>query len=112
MSFQSLLDNSVDIKRLSYTTDDIGGQGSPAYSVLYTNVPCRFESLPKKLEIQAYNQSAIFPDYKIYAEWRSGIIEGDRVFLGSTEFIIKLIENWSEQGKYMTLHVVEEDRGK
>ena len=112
MSFASLLDNQIDIKRLSYTTDDIGGQGTPVYSILYTNVKCRLESLPKKLEIQAYDQTAVFPDYKIYLEYHSGIQEGDRVFLGSQEFEIKLIEDWSEQGKYMTLHVVELGRGK
>ena len=112
MSFQALLDNKIDIKRLSYTTDDIGGQGTPVYSVLYTNVRCRFESLPKKLEIQAYDQTAVFPDYKVYLEGHSGIIEGDRIFLGSKEFEIKLIEDWSEQGKYMTFHVVEIGRGK
>ena len=112
MSFQALLDSQIDIKRLSYTTDDIGGQGTPAYAVLYTNVKCRFESLPKKLEIKAYDQTAIFPDYKVYLESHSGIIEGDRVFLGSKEFEIKLIEDWSEQGKYMTFHVAEIGRGK
>ena len=112
MSFQALLDSQIDIKRLSYTIDDIGGQGTPVYSILYTNVKCRFESLPKKLEIQAYDQTAIFPDYKVYLEGLSGIIEGDRIFLGSQEFEIKLIEDWSEQGKYMTLHVVEWGRGK
>ena len=111
MSFFALLDSQVDIKRLSYITDPLGGQSTPVYSILHANVRCRFESLPKKLEIQAYDQSAIFPDYKVYLNAVSGIKEGDRIFLGSKEFEIKLIENWSERGKYMTLHVSELDRG-
>ena len=107
MSFQALLDNTITIKRPSKPINDLGGEGSTTYAVLYTNVPCRFESLTKKLEIIAYNKDADFPDYYVYLEYRSGIKEGDRLYLGSKEFEIKLIEDWSEQGKYLMLAVVE-----
>lgn len=112
MSFRNLLDSEVDIKRSSSAVDDIGGGGAVSYSVLYRRVPCRFETLTKKLEIIAYDQSAVFPDYYVYMEYRSGIIEGDHLFLGSRTFEIKLVEDWSEQETYMQLAVVELKRNK
>lgn len=112
MSFRGLLDSEVDIKRESTVTDDLGGGGAVSYSVLYRRVPCRFETLTKKLEIIAYDQTAIFPDYYVYLEYRSGVIEGDHIILGGREFEIKLIEDWSEQGQYMKLAVVELKRNK
>jgi len=110
MSFRSLLDSTVTIKRPTVTRDDIGGVGSTAYATLYSNVPCRFESAPKKQEIIAYDKNATYPDYFIYMEWRSGIQESDVIFKGSRQFEITLIENWSEQDKYMQISVVEVGR--
>jgi len=112
MSFSGLLDSTISIKRPSKVVDDIGGEGSTTYAVLYTNVPCRFETLTRKLEVIAYNKDAVYPDYYVYLEHRSGIKEGDRIYLGSREFEIKLIEDWSEQGKYLMLAVVELGRGE
>ena len=107
MSFAALLDSKITIKRPTRVVDDIGGEGSTTYATLYSNVPCRFETLAKKLEIIAYDKTAVYPDYYIYLEYRSGIRETDRIFLGSREFEIKLIEDWSEQGKYLMLAVTE-----
>ena len=112
MSFQALLDNTITIKRPTKVINDLGGEGSTTYAVLYTNVPCRFDSQTKKLEIIAYNKDAVFPDYFVYLEYRSGIREGDRLYLGSREFEIKLIEDWSERGKYLMLAVVELGRNE
>jgi len=112
MSFAALLDSTVTIKRPTVTRDDLGGEGSTAYATLYARVPCRFESKTEKLGAIAYDKDAVFPDYFVYLEYRSGIKEGDRIYLGSREFEIKLIENWSEQGKYMMLAVVELGRNE
>lgn len=112
MSFRSLLDSEIDIKREIRAEDELGGDSGTNYSVLYRRVPCRFETLTKKLEIMAYDQTAVFPDYYVYLEYRSGVKEGYHLFLGSRIFEIKLVEDWSEQGKYMKLAVVELDRNK
>ena len=112
MSFSGLLDSTITIKRPSKVIDDIGGESSTTNAILYTNVACRFETLTRKLEVIAYNKDAVYPDYYVYMEWRSGIKEGDRLYLGSREFEIKLIEDWSEQGKYLMLAVVELGRNE
>ena len=112
MSFPALLDSTITIKHPTKALNDLGGEGSTTYAVLYTNVPCRFDSQTKKLEIIAYNKDAVFPDYFVYLEYRSGIKEGDRLYLGSKEFEIKLIEDWSEQGEYLMLAVVELGRNE
>ena len=112
MSFEALLDSFVTIKHPTVTRDNLGGEGSTTWAILYTRVPCRFESKTEKLGAIAYDKDAVFPDYFVYLEWRSGIKEGDRIYLGSREFEIKLIENWSEQEKYMMLAVVELGRNE
>jgi len=113
MSFANLLDSTVDIKRIDTTSGDgMGGYDDDTYTTIYTNIACRFESRTKKAEIIAYGGSNTFPDYYIYLEYISGITEGDRIFLGSQEFEIKLIEDWSEQNEYLMLSVVEIGRGK
>jgi len=111
MSFASLLDSKCTILRQSYTSDGQGGYTSSDV-ILHRRVPCRFEDLPKKLEIVAYDQKAVFPDYVIYLEWRANIKEGYIVKLDSREFEIKLVNNWSEAGKKMELFVSELQRGE
>jgi len=113
MSFESLFDSTCSIKRHLLTKDTQGGYTS-AYKLLYRRVPCRFETSSKKggQEIQAYDKSTVFPDGYIYLQWRSGINEGDHVFLNGRKFEIKLIENWSEQNRCMTFSVVELERGE
>jgi SPP1 family predicted phage head-tail adaptor len=107
MSFQVLLDNSCDIKRESLTADGMGGY-TQAYAVLYLNVKCRFESTSRKTEILALGGKAdVYPDYYVYLEYRSGIAEGDHIIFESRTFEVKLVEDWSERGKYMRLSVVE-----
>ena len=113
MSFENLLDSVIDIKSPDVSTGDgLGGYSDDTYTTIYTNVPCRYESLTKKAEIIAYGGSNTFPDGYIYMEYLSGIKEGDWVFLGSKKYEIKLIEDWSEQNKYQMLSVVEIGRGK
>ena len=107
MSFLSLLDNVCTIKEESLVSDGQIGY-TKSYNTLYANIPCRFESKPRKLEILAYGGAGtVYPDYTVYIESRSGIKEGQHVVFNGRIFEIKLIEDWSEQGEYMSLHVVE-----
>ena len=113
MSFASLLDSTVDIKRSNpggITTG--GGYAAPSEAAIYMSVPCRFETLTKKLEIMAYDKQAVFPDYFVYMEYRSGIQESDILVKDGREFAIKLVEDWSEQGEYLKLAVSELKRGE
>lgn len=113
MSFAGLLDSKCNVKRKSRTTDNQGGWTS-TWTTLYRRVPCCFETLTKRLEIQAYDKQAVFPHYFVYLEWRSGIKEGDRLVWDkdSTEYEIVLVENTKHMGKYMKLAVVQVGRGE
>jgi len=111
MSYRNLLDSTCAIKRETPgASDGMGGYGTPTLTTLHSNVPCRFETLTKKLEIIAYDKEAVYPDYYVYMEYKSGVQEGDLVVKGSRSFKIKLVENWSEQDEYMKLAVVEHGR--
>ncbi len=111
MSFAALLDNVCSIFREAIASDGRGGWTDSGNSILYSNVPCRFETLTKRTEIMAYDKTAVFPDYYVYIEYRSGIKEGYRILFDNREFEIKLIEDWSEKQTYHKFAVTEVDRG-
>ncbi len=113
MSFRSLLDSRCTIMALTPgAADGMGGFRVATWGILYTRVKCRFESLQKKEMIMAYDKKEVYPDYFIYLVFRSGIKAGQRIYFNSREFEIKLIENWSEQRKYLQLSVTEIKRTK
>lgn len=108
MSFESLLDSKCTIMQETLgAADGMGGRAASTWSVLYPHVRCRFESLPKAEEALAYDTNITYPDYYVYLVYRSGIKEGMRVYHNSRQFEIKLVENWSEQERYLQLAVTE-----
>jgi len=112
MSFYNLLDNTCTIRRGTDVADDIGGASSTTWNILYPNIKCRFENVGRKQEMLVYNKDTVYPDYYVYIESRSGIKEGDRIVFSNRDFEIKLVEDWSEQDRYMRLSVVELTRGE
>ena len=112
MSFRGLLDSKCTIKQETLgAADGMGGYGVSTWSTLYKRVPCRYETLPGEQEVFAYGKKVTYPREFIYLEYRTGIKEGQRIFLGSREFEIKLVESWSEKKKYLQLSVTEIKRG-
>lgn len=109
MSFAALLDNKVDIERRSKAGDTMGGGGTVTYISVYTNVPFRFETLDRKTdeEMIAYDKKTTNPDYYGYCEYLSGIKGGQVVVFNNRKFEIKLVQNWSEVGKYLRLSLTE-----
>jgi len=111
VSFENLLDSKCRImQEVSGADDGAGGFLPSTWAVLYNHVRCRFESLPKAEEILAYDKDITYPDYYVYLVYRSGIKEGMRVYHNSRRFEIKLVENWSEQERYLQLAVTEMTR--
>ena len=112
MSFPRLLDSQCSIRReTAGGPDGQGGFLAATWAILYNRVPCRFETLPKDEEILGYDKKVVYPGYYIYLVYRSGIKEGDRVYHNGRQFEIKLVENWSEQERYLQLIVTELKRG-
>jgi len=108
MSFEGLLDSTCTIMQETLGAADLmGGHAKSTWKVLYPHVRCRFESLPKAEEALAYDKKTTYPDYYVYLVYRSGIKEGMRIYHNGRQFEIKLVENWSEQEKYLQLAVTE-----
>lgn len=108
MSFVALLDSKCSIRRETLgVPDGQGGYLASTWNVLYPNLRCRFESLPKDEEILGYDKKVVYPGYYVYLVYRSGIKEGDRIYHNGRQFEIKLVENWSEQERYLQLIVTE-----
>ena len=108
MSFEGLLDSTCTIMQETLgAVDGMGGHGASTWGVLYPHVRCRFESLPKAEEIVGYDKKTTYPDYYVYLVYRSGIKEGMRIYHNSRQFEIKLVENWSEQERYLQLAVTD-----
>ena len=110
MSFEGLLDSKCTIMQETLgAVDGMGGRATSSWNVLYPHVRCRFESLPKieSTAILGYDKKTTYPDYYVYLVYRSGIKEGMRIYHNSRQFEIKLVENWSEQERYLQLAVTD-----
>lgn len=111
MSFASLLNSVVDIKRKVQTADGQGGY-TTAWAVIHKRVPCRFQALTSKEAMLSYDKAAVFANYFVHMEHLSDIAEGDRIYLGARTFEIKLVQDYAEIGKYLKLAVLEIGRGE
>ncbi len=111
MSFVALLDSKCSIRRETLgVPDGQGGYLASTWNILYNRVRCRFETLWKDEEILAHDKKTVYPRYYLYLAYRSGIKEGDRVYLNGRQFEIKLVENWSEQERYLQIEMTEIER--
>lgn len=110
MSFASLLDTTCTIQANIETSDGQGGY-TITWADQFINVPCRFESLDKKLEIIAYDNSAVFPDYWVYMEYLN-ITESMRITWEGRTFTINHVRDWSHQKKMLKIAVTELGRNE
>ena len=114
MSYRSMLTKGkknktyVDIKGKTRTPNGQGGYVTTD-SLKYSNILCRFNSLPKREEIMAYDKSTVFADYFVFLEYLSGVDEDDILVKtdDSREFAIKLIMDWDEDRNMMKLACLE-----
>jgi len=111
MSFASLLNSTVDIYHKTDTADLQGGYTS-TWAVIHSSIKCRFQALTSKEAILTYDKTAIFANYYVHMEHLSDIAEGDRAYLGTRKFEVKLVQDWDEAGKYLKLAVLEIGRGE
>ena len=114
MSFEGLLDSTCKIMQQTLPVAPDDGMGgykattiATSWSVLYPHVRCRFETLWKDEEILAYDKKAVYPRYYLYIVYRSGIKEGMRIYHNGRQFEIKLVENWSEQERYLQIEMTD-----
>ena len=115
MSFEGLLDSFCDVKGETLgTPDGAGGYGPSTWNIIYRRVPCCWEtiSMQRKLEISAYDKTAVIPDFYVYMEFHSGINERGRLVKDGKEFDIKLAEDTKLMGEFMKLAVAELKRGE
>jgi len=115
MSFEGLLDSFCDVKGETLgTPDGAGGYLPSTWNIIYRRVPCCWEtiSMQRKLEISAYDKTAVIPDFYVYMEFLSGINEGCRLVRNGKEFDIKLVEDTKLMGIYMKFSVAELKRAK
>jgi head-tail adaptor len=111
MSFASLLNSTVNIQRETQTADGQGGYTS-AWTVLHYRIKCRFQALGSKEAMLTYDKATVFANYFVFMEHLSDIAEGDRLYLGTRAFDVKLIQDWDEVSKYLKLAVLEIGRGE
>ncbi len=110
MSFATMLDTTCDIEQDVDVADGQGGY-TTTQSTIHANVPCRFASLDKKLEITAYNKTAVFPDYFVFMEYLA-IDETMRIKWEGRTFEINHIRDWSHQNRMLKIAVTEIKRNE
>jgi SPP1 family predicted phage head-tail adaptor len=111
MSFKSLLNSTVDIYRKTDTADGQGGYTS-TWAAVHSRKRARFQALGSKEAMLTYDKATVFANYFVYMEHITGVTEGDRVYLGTRKFDIKLVQDWDETSEYLKLAVLEIGRGE
>lgn len=111
MSFKSLLNSTVNIQRKTQAADGQGGY-NPTWAVVHYRVKCRFQALTSKEAILTYDKAIVFANYYVHMEHISDIAEGDRLYLGTRIFEVKLVQDYAEISKYLKLAVLEIGRGE
>ena len=103
----------VNITQWVSVPDGAGGFVD-TWAAIYFNITCRFNALPKREEIIAYNKTTVFANQYVYLMYLSAIKEGDRLIKtdDSREFEVKLIQDWDEDRNYMKLAVLEVGRNE
>jgi len=110
MSIDSMVrkaDTKADIKYESSTTG-AGGQLTKTWVARHENVQGRLASIKHMKEILYFDRQKVFADFAWFMAYKSGITTRDRLFVGSRQFLIKLIVNWDEQNKYLIIALTEE----
>ena len=110
MSVAALLNKTVDIKRQTLAADNQGGYTS-TWATIYRRIPCRFNALATNELAFTYDKQVVTANYAVYLE-PLDVREGDRLYLGSRIFDVKLIMNWDEANKYTKLAVLEANRNQ
>jgi SPP1 family predicted phage head-tail adaptor len=111
MSFRSLLNSKVNIKRKTQAADGQGGY-TTTWAVVHYRVKCRFQALTSKEAMLSYDKAAVFANYYVHMEHISDVAEGDRLYLGTRAFEVKMVIDYAEVGKYLKLAVLEIGRGE
>jgi len=107
MSFQSLLNQSITIKSVAYTVDSMGGQQTATWTAIHSNIKCRFNPILGRDMVYLDDKKTVWASHYVFLKYLSDIKEGDRVYLGTRVFEIKMIVDWDENNDKMKLAVVE-----
>ena len=111
MSYAGLLDNECNVTRTVQTADGYGGY-TVAESTLFRRIPCRFNAMSgQDLQIYADRLGAL-AGFTVFMEAGRDIREGDLLVKAGDgrKFDVKLVRNYDEQGRFLTLICTERAR--
>jgi head-tail adaptor len=111
MSFKSLLNSKVNVQRKTEAADGQGGY-TTTWAVILRNEPCRFQTLTSREAALTYDKAAVFANFFVYMAHSTSVAEGDRLYLGTRAFEVKLVMDWDETADYLKLAVIEIGRGE
>lgn len=118
MSYAGLLDNRCNVSRTSQTADSHGGY-TTTETVIYRRIPCRFNAMSAgDLSLYA-DRLGTLAGFVVFMEAGRSILEGDLLTKGDTrhgrndrarQFDVKLVRNYDEQDRFLTLICAERAR--
>ena len=90
MTFKSLLNSKVDIKRASYTINDLG-EREETWSTIYTNVACRLSPISDELMLLSRGEYENI-QYKGYFLPTTDIQNGDIIVYNNEDFFVREVK--------------------
>ena len=105
MSFQSLMNKTVVVKRISKISDNMGGF-SESETTIYSSMPCRIQVISGN-ERPVYGVEKLEASVKMFYEDGYDLTTADKIVFGIREFDVLFIRSPEEMGHHNECHASE-----
>ena len=91
MSFQSLMNSTMNVQRVTRTSDGHAGFTS-SWANLYTNAPCMVQPMAGEEQV-IYEKRGVESTHKLFCDSVYSFIEKDRVVVSTETYDVTLVRN-------------------
>ncbi len=107
MSFRSLMNKKMNVRRRTRTTDGAGGF-TYAYSNVYTSIPCRIQPMSGREQAIYGMEDKSIPTHNIFTLGKyTGITTDTEITVGSRIFDVTMVRNIDEMGHHLEIEARE-----
>jgi SPP1 family predicted phage head-tail adaptor len=110
MSFDSLLNKTATIERVTTTADTVGGQVKD-WATLIASVPCAIQPVGAKEQAALGNREVLITHIMYCRPFSAEVTEADRVNAGGTYYDINGITDEAGRGHHYKVYLTERKDG-
>ncbi len=105
MSFRSLMNSKMNVRTITFTPDDFGGQ-TPTTTTKYTDVPCRIQPMSGAEAIR-YGGERTEVFLKVFCPATYSIVEENQLVYSGKVYDVTLVRNIDKIGHHLEIEARE-----